>query len=391
MALITRRILDLGGEIAGPTGRLLAALGAQVTLVEPPGGIDWRRRAPFSEFAPRSHASLFFAFHAAGLNAITLNLASRAGQTILHTLLASFDAALDAHPIAFWDRLGVSLDSLQNRKPGQVWCSVTRFGARQSRSRQDADAMITLAASGVMRITGTTDGGPCPAPGALADEAAGVFAAAGILLAFQSKVEGPIWLDISAQECALAGLYPISIAHFDYHGTLDNRAGRALDLFTPCADGRDVLVYPVTAGVWKALVHWLGDPDVLTDPSWLDIRYRRVNADAISAFLEALSRTMDSSAFFEEGQRRGIATSPVSTPRQFLEDRHERARAFSRPMQGAQDASHPFLAEPFRLDGDAVIAYAPAPPVGNANVATFCGQLGISRGELQALKASGAV
>ena len=57
------RVLDLADERAALGGRLLADLGAQVTLIEPPEGARTRRLAPFVDDRPgpdRSYQHLYF-------------------------------------------------------------------------------------------------------------------------------------------------------------------------------------------------------------------------------------------------------------------------------------------------------------------------------------------
>ena len=57
------RVLDLADERAALGGRLLADLGAQVTLIEPPEGVGTRRLAPFVDDQPgpdRSYQHLYF-------------------------------------------------------------------------------------------------------------------------------------------------------------------------------------------------------------------------------------------------------------------------------------------------------------------------------------------
>ena len=59
------RVLDLTGRKGGYCGLLLANLGAEVVLVEPPGGDPMRREGPFKNDVPREDGSLSFAGAAA--------------------------------------------------------------------------------------------------------------------------------------------------------------------------------------------------------------------------------------------------------------------------------------------------------------------------------------
>jgi crotonobetainyl-CoA:carnitine CoA-transferase CaiB-like acyl-CoA transferase len=64
------RVLDLADQSGALAGRLLAGLGADVVLVEPPGGSPLRRLPPGFEGGPDGESSLFFWFYAAGKRSV---------------------------------------------------------------------------------------------------------------------------------------------------------------------------------------------------------------------------------------------------------------------------------------------------------------------------------
>ena len=59
-------MLDLTGRAGALAGKLLAGLGADVVLVEPPAGSGLRAMRPFWQDLPGAERSLFFWFYAAG-------------------------------------------------------------------------------------------------------------------------------------------------------------------------------------------------------------------------------------------------------------------------------------------------------------------------------------
>jgi crotonobetainyl-CoA:carnitine CoA-transferase CaiB-like acyl-CoA transferase len=388
------RVLDLADQRASLCGRLLAELGADVLKVEPREGEEGRRLAPFAGEARGTGESLHFAYHNAGKRAVTLDLETASGRALFRALVARADVVVESFAPGYLDArdVGPSAFGVGAGSP-LLWCSVTPYGAVGPRANEPAGSMVSLAAAGVMRITGTPEGGPCDAPGALAHEAAAVYAAFGLLLAARARAAGAggVWLDLSIQECALASLYPIAPAHYDYHETLDTRAGRALDIFVDCVDGPPVMVYPITLSAWEALVDWLERPDVLADPAWRDIRYRRVHADLLYAFLVPLGRSLPALDFFRQGQRLGIPTSPVYAPTQFLADPHEQVRAFARAIPDGAGGASPFPAAPYRVDGAPPLPTSPAPRLGQHNREIYGGELGLTAAELRALRACGAI
>src|SRR5687768_6005210 len=63
-ALSGLRLLDLTGRMGGYCGLLLANLGAEVILIEPPGGDPMRREGPFkNDHSDREHSLSFAAYH----------------------------------------------------------------------------------------------------------------------------------------------------------------------------------------------------------------------------------------------------------------------------------------------------------------------------------------
>ena len=72
------RVLDLADRAGALAGKLLAGLGADVVLAEPPGGPPLRSLAPFWRQAPNPERSLFFWFYAAGKRSVVVDPADPA-------------------------------------------------------------------------------------------------------------------------------------------------------------------------------------------------------------------------------------------------------------------------------------------------------------------------
>jgi Mg-chelatase subunit ChlD len=73
------RVLDLCDQTGAFAGKLLAGLGADVVLVEPPGGSPMRAIPPYWQGVPHPERSLFFWFYNAGKRSITLDPATADG------------------------------------------------------------------------------------------------------------------------------------------------------------------------------------------------------------------------------------------------------------------------------------------------------------------------
>jgi crotonobetainyl-CoA:carnitine CoA-transferase CaiB-like acyl-CoA transferase len=172
------RVLELAGEPGAMGGRVLADLGAEVILVEPPGG------------HPLRHQRYRWAAWAAGKVAVTVD---GADDPLLDALLADADVVLDTpgHPGS------LTLDA--GRAPDAVWVSVTPFGLTGPRSDWRASDLGVLAASGNMFPTGDPDRAPvrCTEPSG--------YGHTGGEIAF--AVLSALWtghghrVDLSMQEC----------------------------------------------------------------------------------------------------------------------------------------------------------------------------------------------
>ena len=88
------RVLDLCDEKGALAGKLLAGLGADVVLVEPPAGSAMRLIPPFWKGAPHAERSIFFWFYAAGKRSIMLDRGTAAGAARLRRLAVDADVVV---------------------------------------------------------------------------------------------------------------------------------------------------------------------------------------------------------------------------------------------------------------------------------------------------------
>src|ERR1700761_9128072 len=92
------RVVELSSEFGAYAGKLLADLGARVTLVEPPGGDTTREYPPFVGDVPDPERSLWFWHYNTNKLGVTLDLEVAADGEKLLGLLDEADVFLDAEP-----------------------------------------------------------------------------------------------------------------------------------------------------------------------------------------------------------------------------------------------------------------------------------------------------
>jgi benzylsuccinate CoA-transferase BbsE subunit len=349
------RVLDLCDQKGALAGKLLAGLGADVVLVEPPGGSPLRDIPPFWEGLPQRERSLFFWFYAAGKRSLVLDLATGEGRALLGRLAAAADVQNESAPPGGLARLGCAPEALRAANPRLLVASITPFGQQGPyRDWKTSDA-VAQALGGMLYVNGRPDGPPVAALGLQAYHQAGIFAATGILaglLARERTGRGQL-LDVSIQAAVAAALEHVpGFWHQDgrvarrqgtLHWTRYFRVGR-------CRDG---WVMHCTLGDWTSLLEWMrsdGMADAVADPALEDVRVRQAEAERLFDVLDAWAARYTVAELVEGAQLRRIPYAAVRAPEALLDDPHLAARGFFVPIEHpGLDRPVPCPGAPFRL------------------------------------------
>src|SRR5437870_2622631 len=143
------RVVDVTTSYAGPyCTQLLAALGADVVKVEPPGGDEARAWGP--PFVDGDSA-LFLAANA-GKRSLAIDL--RRGADALRRLAEQADVFVQSLRPGLADELGLGAERLRAANERLVYCSIGSYGhVGPKRLRPGYDALMQ-AAGGVISVTG---------------------------------------------------------------------------------------------------------------------------------------------------------------------------------------------------------------------------------------------
>ncbi|GAA0988413.1 CoA transferase [Acrocarpospora macrocephala] len=336
-ALAGLRVLEVAGPFGGYCGKLLADLGADVVLVEPPGGTALRRQPPMAD-----GMSLRFAYQNANKRGICLDLTDPGDRGALMKLAAGADVLLQSgHPRRLRER-GLAPERLLAEHPELVVTSITPFGWTGPYTGFEATDIVCLALGGLMSLGGYADGPPVQVCQEQSHVMASLFAAVGTLLALRAGRGQHV--DVSAQEsvsCALEN----APQFFDLEGVvrgpaagMQRHAGTGL---YPCADG---YVYLYVGGIassrfWVRLTDWLLDEGFdeaaeLAGPRWRD-RAHLEREDAKERFAEifgAFARDRGRAELYRQAQARGIPLSPVNTAADIVASPQLRHRDYFRPL-----------------------------------------------------------
>ena len=113
-ALAGLRVLELGSLVAVPwCGKLLAALGADVVKIEPPGtGDPSRRRGPCPGDVPHPERSGTYLYLNTGKRGVTLDVDDPQGRKMLRQLSSRADVVIHDSPPSLAEKRGLVAGSL---------------------------------------------------------------------------------------------------------------------------------------------------------------------------------------------------------------------------------------------------------------------------------------
>src|SRR4051812_19256585 len=165
---------------AGPFGTLLLAdLGAEVIKIEDPAaGGDVGRRVPPGAI---DGTSLYFESFNRGKRSIALDLANQAGREVFTRLVATADAVYNNLRGDLPQRLGLTYSALSDVNPAIVCVSLSAYGREGPRQAEPGYDALVQAEAGWASLTGEPDAPPARSGLPLADYAAGLTAACGLL------------------------------------------------------------------------------------------------------------------------------------------------------------------------------------------------------------------
>ena len=358
------RVLDLSDERGLLCGHILAELGADVVLVEPPGGSPARNAPPLLEGAPEGERSLLWASYARNRRSIELDLDSPGGLAELRRLAASADVLIEsAHPGAMAAR-GLGYDDLAATNPGLVYVSISPFGQDGPKAGYAATDLTVAAASGTVHIAGYPDAAPVrvTAPQSWPHGASEAAGAALIALAERARSGRGQHVDVSVQQALNLGAFGqlVNVAA-DAPETVRVAGGAVigpvtLRLIWEAKDGYVSLTFFFGQAVGpftRRLMEWIceegGCDEATRDKDW--IAYAALlqqgeepysEFDRIIGVVEAFLRSKTKAELMMESQRRRLLILPVATIPEVLENPQLEARDFWRTLPVAgREARHP--------------------------------------------------
>ena len=190
------RVVEMAHPLTEYAGAIWAGLGAEVWLVEPPGGAATRFRRPTVPGADSPRSSLAFLARNANKKSVVVDPGDPVQVGLLRDLCQRSDVVLDAD--------GSPFNAL---RPGPATPTVTVTDALGL----GTSSIVGFAASGGMASSGWPHQPPCNAPSWLALDGAGVYAAVMAAVAVLCRRRGHVvHYEIPYAEAAVSAVTPWS-------------------------------------------------------------------------------------------------------------------------------------------------------------------------------------
>lgn len=318
------RVIDLCDERGWFAGYLLAQLGAEVILAEPPGG--W----------PRGHTHTAY------------NRGKRSVIAADDDTVAAL--AADADVVLYDDHRTVDAEALRRANDQLITVHVTPWGETGPKSGWRATDLTLFASSGQLAVTGDSDRPPVriSIPQAWLHGASQAAVAALIALEHRHRIGRGQHVDLSVQqsvcETALSAILyaPAGLEEVGREAGGVRAGSLLVRTIYPCIDGHAVITVafgPMIGPMFRRFLEWVHEEGfcdrATVDKDWVDfaihLQTGEETVDEIERVMDLIGRfalTKTKAEIQERGLRDRLLVCPVNNVEDVLESPHLAEREF---------------------------------------------------------------
>jgi len=386
------RVLDLTTSVAGPYAALLLGdMGADVIKVERHNGDDARAWGP-----PFLHSeSLWFLSVNRNKRSLRLDYSKPEGLEVLRALVRIADVVVLNVPERVAKKLGLDYVSLKACNSKLVYVSITGFGIDGERADWPCYDLIAEGYSGVMDLTGETDGDAQKVGTPAADMLAGqdaAFAALAALFKRHTSGEGAL-IDIALVD-SMTRFLMCRIVPYLGSGELPRRSG-GKDSVIAIYQAFQTADEPITLGlgndnIWTRFWEALSRPDMIGDARYRSNAQRRECRGEIVAMIQDILVTQPREHWLSLFRQARIPAGPINRIDEVVNDAAMRERGVFYNVS-SHGHSIPQVGTAIRIDGQANYPRLPPPRLGEHTDELLKALLGYDESRLAALRQSAVI
>jgi crotonobetainyl-CoA:carnitine CoA-transferase CaiB-like acyl-CoA transferase len=348
-ALSRFTVLDLTRVRSGPTCvRQLADWGANVVKID-----ALTEDTAVEQLGGPRHGSDFQNLHR-NKRAIALNLKDPKGLEVFRRLAKKTDVVVENFRPDVKARLGIDYDSLHKINPRIVYGSISGFGQDGPYHKRPGFDQIAQGMGGLMSITGAPGQGPMRVGIPVADLAAGLFCAMGILTALLER-------DVSGEgQWVQTSLLQAQIFMLDFQASrwlmeqeVPKQAGNDHPTSIPTGVFKtsDGYINIATTGgrIWERCAEAIGAPDLPARPEYATAPARSKNRDALNAEINALTEKKSTDMWVSELNAAGVPCGPIYSIDQVFEDEQVRHLGIAQDVPNAENRHIRLVGQPVTL------------------------------------------
>jgi formyl-CoA transferase len=387
-------VLDLSQIYNGPYATfLMAAAGAEIIKIEPPGGEHMRKR---TVAAP---SRLPYAMLNAGKRSLQVDLKKAAGRDILLRLADHADVLVENFAPGVMEKLGLGGATLQARNPRLVYASSSGYGADGPYRNYPAMDLTVQAMSGIMSVTGFPGEPPLKAGPAICDFTAGVHLYGAIVTALleRTRTGRGRAVEVSMMEASYFSLSSnLGMVYAEpgraYARTGNRHGGLSLCPYNvyPAKDGYIAIIVNHDEH-WRSLLTAFGQAALADDSRYRTNRNRVDRMDEVDALVTGWTQPLPRDEIFALLIANRVPCAPVRELAEVMHDPHLHARGALRWVEHPEYGRIAAAASPLRFDGKAMLPEPPSVPLGSDSREILREKLGMSDAELDSLATSGVI
>lgn len=388
------KVLDLSRFIAGPFCAMqLGDLGAEVVKVERKDlGEDTRAIEP-----KVNGESLYVMMYNRNKRGLALDFRHPESLAILKDLAAQSDVLIENFRAGTLENMGLGWDVLHALNPRLIVVRISGFGQTGPIAQRPCFDVIAQAASGLMSMTGQSDGPPTMAGTFVVDFTTGLYATIGTLAALKAREQTGLGqvVDVALLDSAVSFLMT-AIPEYLLLGKEATRNG-SRDRYTSPAnnfktlDGEYVHISAGNDAIFPRFANRAGLATLLDDPRFATASARMQHQDAIEAEVSRWTALHTAEEIVHMMEEAGVPCAKVARISDVIANPQLRHRNQIIELEVSNVGKVPMQGLTIKLSETPSSVRRPPPKVGEHNEEVLAEWGGYTAEKIASLRDAGAI